>query len=183
MGLRGTCVIEGRGNNVAAQHHAGSTACGMIVHGLVPPAAEISDIHGRERPEPCRERFTCQGQPEGTGKHLGEQSHDRRPPGRSARARRNARQAAYTPSTTTMSMTPAFSRSFRAAAYSGEKAYARAASKLSNSITILRARPSPSATSTRPPRTSGAPPYFLIASPAFAAYSLHALALVTAARA
>jgi hypothetical protein len=45
-------MIDGRGNNIAAQHHAGSSARRMIVDGLVPPAAEIPKVDDVERPEP-----------------------------------------------------------------------------------------------------------------------------------
>jgi hypothetical protein len=63
-----------------------------------------------------------EGQSKRPGKHLWEQGQNGCPPGCSVGASGIVRQPAYTPSTTTMSMMPAFSRNFRAAAYSDEKA-------------------------------------------------------------
>src|SRR5690606_22811761 len=62
--------VDGLGQHVAADHHAGAAARGRIVHGPVTAEAMVADVFRAQGPEAAREGVARQRKAERAGEHL-----------------------------------------------------------------------------------------------------------------
>ena len=68
--------VDGGGQNIGFQHHAGAAAGGMVIHGAVPVGCGRADVAGIEGPETLVQGLARERNAKGARKHFGEEGEN-----------------------------------------------------------------------------------------------------------